>query len=134
MNPTTRLHLKPYKMPKESFFKNRIRSVGYALRGLLLLLRTEASIKVQFVIALMVTAAGFYFGISSTEWMIQLLAIGLVLGVEGLNTAVEKLADFVHPDHHKKIGFVKDVSAGAVMFVSLMAFVVGLLIYIPKVI
>ncbi len=121
-------------MPKESFFKNRIRSVGYALRGLLLLMRTEASIKVQFVIALFMTAAGFYFDISATEWMIQLLAIGLVMGIEGLNTAIEKFADFVHPDHHKKIGFIKDVSAGAVMVVSLLAALVGLLIYVPKLI
>ena len=111
-----------------------MRSVGYALRGLLLLLRTEASIKVQFFIALLATAAGFYLEISATEWMVQLLAIGLVLGIEGLNTAIEKLADFVHPDHHTKIGFIKDVSAGAVMFVSLMAFIVGLLIYLPKLI
>lgn len=121
-------------MAKESFFKNRLRSVGFALKGLFLLLQTEASIKVQFVIALFVTAAGFYLEISSIEWMLQLLAIGLVMGAEGLNTAIEKLADFVHPEHHAKIGFIKDVSAGAVMFVSLMAFVVGLLIYLPKII
>ncbi|WP_350285639.1 diacylglycerol kinase family protein [uncultured Croceitalea sp.] len=119
-------------MPKESFFVNRIKSVGFAFKGLFLLLRTEASIKIQFFIALLVTALGFYFDISSTEWALQCFGIGLVMGIEGLNTAVEKMADFIHPDYHEKIGFIKDISAGAVMVVSIMAAIVGLLIYVPK--
>ncbi|NQZ45813.1 MAG: diacylglycerol kinase family protein [Flavobacteriaceae bacterium] len=121
-------------MPKESFLKNRIRSVGFAFKGLFLLLRTEASIKIQFFIALLATAAGFYFEISREEWMVQLLAIGLVMGIEGLNTAVEKISDFVHPEYHKKIGFIKDIAAGAVMAVSFIAGVIGLIIYLPKLI
>ncbi|WP_350291993.1 diacylglycerol kinase family protein [uncultured Croceitalea sp.] len=120
-------------MPKESFFKNRIKSVGFAFKGMFLLLRTEASIKVQFVIALVTAAAGFYFEISITEWILQCLAIGLVMGIEGMNTAVEKLSDFVQPEHDEKIGFIKDVSAGAVMIVSILASIIGLLIYIPKI-
>ena len=120
-------------MPKESFFLNRIKSVGFALKGMFLLLRTEASIKVQFVIALITAAAGFYFEISTIEWIIQCLAIGMVMGIEGMNTAVEKLSDFVQPNHDEKIGFIKDVSAGAVMIVSILASIIGLLIYIPKI-
>ena len=120
-------------MPKESFLKNRIKSVGFALKGALLLIRTEASIKIQVFIALLVTAAGFYFDISTTEWILQILSIALVLGIEGLNTAVEKLADFVQPEFDKKIGFIKDVSAGAVMLVSVAASIVGLIIYLPKI-
>ncbi|MEM6863971.1 MAG: diacylglycerol kinase family protein [Bacteroidota bacterium] len=121
-------------MPKESFFINRARSVGFAIKGMVALLRTEASIKIQFVIALIVTAAGFYFDISPTEWTIQLMAIGLVMGIEGANTAIEKLADYVQPEHDKKIGAIKDISAGAVMIVSIIASVVGAIIYIPKLI
>lgn len=102
------------------------------MKGMFLLLRTESSIKIQFVIALVVTGAGFYFNISNTEWMIQLIAIGMVMGIEGLNTAVEKLSDFVQPEKDPKIGFIKDVSAGAVMIVSVIASIVGLLIYVPK--
>ncbi|WP_350288364.1 diacylglycerol kinase family protein [uncultured Croceitalea sp.] len=120
-------------MPKESFFKNRIKSVGFAFKGMFLLLRTEASIKVQFFIALVTAAAGFYFEISITEWILQCLAIGLVMGIEGMNTAVEKLSDFVQPEHDEKIGFIKDISAGAVMIVSILASIIGLLIYIPKI-
>ncbi len=120
-------------MPRESFLKNRIKGVGYALRGALLLIQTEASIKVQVFIGLLMTAAGFYFDISGTEWALQVFAIALVLGVEGLNTAIEKLADYVQPEYDPKIGFLKDISAGAVMLVSIGASIVGLIIYCPKI-
>ena len=118
---------------EESFIENRIKSVGFALRGALLLIRTEASIKIQVALAVLVTIAGFYFQISPTEWILQVLAISMVVGVEGANTAIEKICDFVHPEFDKRIGFIKDVSAGAVMLVSIGAIVVGLIIYIPKI-
>ncbi|NND79793.1 MAG: diacylglycerol kinase family protein [Maribacter sp.] len=119
-------------MPKESFIQNRIRGIGYAFKGALLLIKTEASIKTQIFIALIVTAGGFYFDISKTEWILQILAIALVLGIEGLNTAIEKLADYIQPEYDPKIGFIKDISAGAVMLVSTAAIIIGLIIYLPK--
>ena len=133
MNPIITLPWRPFAMPKESLVKNRINGVRYALKGAFLLIRTESSIQVQLLIALLVTAAGFYFDISNTEWLIQSLAIGLVLGIEGLNTAVEKLSDYVQPEYDPKIGFIKDISAGAVMLVSIAASVAGIIIYAPKI-
>lgn len=120
-------------MPKDSFLKNRWKSVGFALRGALLLIRTEASIKVQFFIAIVMTAAGFFFEISNTEWTIQLLTIATIMGAEGLNTAIEKVCDYIQPEFDKKIGFIKDVSAGAVMLVSIAATIIGFIIYLPKI-
>ena len=120
-------------MPKESFAKNRIKSVGFAMKGAILLIRTEASIKIQVFIAMIMTALGFYFEISNTEWMVQILAIALIMGIEGANTAIEKLCDFVQPEFDPKIGFIKDVSAGAVMLVSIGASIIGLIIYLPKI-
>jgi diacylglycerol kinase (ATP) len=76
--------------------------------------------------------AGLYFNISREEWMFQTLAIGLVLSIEGLNTAVEKVADFIHPEFHHRIGFIKDIAAGAVFFAAMTAIAIGLMIYIPK--
>jgi diacylglycerol kinase (ATP) len=64
---------------------------------------------VQCSLGIVVTIAGFYFDISKTDWLFQILAIGLVLSVEGLNTA-EKMADFIHPDFHERIGFIKDIA------------------------
>lgn len=100
---------------------------------MLLLLRTEPSIKIQFFIALLVTALGFYLEISTIEWMIQVLAIGMVMGVESVNTAIEKICDYIQPNLDPKIGFIKDISAGAVMIVSVLASIAGLIIYLPKI-
>ncbi len=115
-----------------TYFGKRIRGGGYAAKGAFLLLRYEASVQVQAGIAVVMTIAGFYFDISSTEWMFQILAIGLVMSLEGINTAVEEIADFIHPDIHDKIGLIKDVAAGAVFFAAITAVIIGCIIYIPK--
>lgn len=133
MNQITTLLWKHYRMAKESFIKNRIKSVGFALRGALLLIRTEASIKVQVFIAIVMTAAGFFFEISNMEWTVQILTIAAIMGAEGLNTAIEKMADYIQPEFDKKIGIIKDVSAGAVMLVSIAATIIGFIIYLPKI-
>jgi len=117
---------------KESFIKNRLKGIGYASKGAWLLIKTEASIKAQVAIAILVTIAGFYFNISAYEWILQTLTIALVLGTEGINTAIEEIADFIHPDHHPKIGFIKDIAAGAVFFTGIAAIIIASIIYIPK--
>lgn len=99
---------------------------------MLILLKTEASIQIQFFIAIVVTIAGFYFNISSTEWIMQSFAIGMVMSIEGVNTAIEAIADFVQPEYNKKIGVIKDIAAGAVFIAAIAATSIGLLIYIPK--
>lgn len=116
-----------------TFLSGRLKSVAFATKGALKLISTEHSIMVQFSLAIVVTIAGFYFNITKTEWLFQILSIGLVMSIEGLNTAVEKVADFIHPDYHKKIGFIKDIAAGAVLFAAITAIIIGLIIYIPKI-
>jgi diacylglycerol kinase len=113
------------------FITGRIRGGGYAVKGAWLLLKHEHSIQLQFILAILVTITGFYFDITATEWMFQLMAIALVMCCEGLNTAAEKIADFIHPDYHTKIGQIKDVAAGAVFIAALIAVIIGLIIYIP---
>ena len=115
------------------FVSGRIKSVGFAVKGAYKLVTTEHSVMVQFSIMIIMIFAGFYFHISREEWMIQVLAFGLVLAVEGLNTAVEKIADFIHPEFHDRIGFIKDIAAGAVLFAAFSAIAVGALIYVPKI-
>jgi len=115
----------------ENLLSGRIKSVSFAFKGAIKLITTEHSVMVQFSIGILMTIAGFYFGISKTEWLFQTLAIGLVMSVEGLNTAVEKIADFIHPTYHERIGFIKDIAAGAVFFAALTAIAIGLIIYIP---
>ena len=114
-----------------SFITGRLKSFKFAFAGAYKLITTEHSIMVQFSIAILLTIAGFYFEISKIDWLFQTLAIGLVLSIEGLNTGIEKIADFIHPDFHHKIGFIKDIAAGAVFFAALTALTIGFVIYYP---
>ena len=115
------------------FVSGRIKSIGFAVKGAYKLITTEHSVMVQFSLMILMIFAGFYFKISREEWMLQILAFGLVLAIEGLNTAVEKIADFIHPEFHNRIGFIKDIAAGAVLFAAFSAMAVGALIYVPKI-
>lgn len=122
------------KNPNDGFIKGRLKSIKYALKGVWLLLTTEDSIKVQFWAMILVTILGFVCQISAVEWMIQFLAIGLVLVAEAMNTAVEKVADFIHPEYHEKIGFIKDVAAGAPAIAAFVSLIIAGIIYIPRII
>ena len=115
-----------------TFLGKRLKGCGYAIKGAWKLIKTEPSIQVQTFIAIFITIAGFYFEISANEWMFQVFAIALVMSTEGLNSAVEEIADFVHPDFHDKIGLIKDIAAGAVFFAAIAAVIIACIIYIPK--
>jgi diacylglycerol kinase len=112
--------------------KKLIRRFGFALNGWRLFFRTEQNGQIQAVIGLLAIIAGFVFHISSTEWMFLLLCIGLVLGLEMINSVIEKLADHVHPQWHPQIKWVKDAAAGAVLIAALMSAIIGCIIFIPK--
>lgn len=119
---------------QEPFLIHRYKSVGYAFKGMILLLKTESSIQIQFSVAIMLTIAGFYYEITSLEWIIQIFTIVLVMSIEALNTGLEKICDFVHEDFEPRIGFIKDIAAGAVAIASLGAFIIVLILYLPKLI
>lgn len=119
--------------PKGGFIKRRIQSILNALNGIRILITTEIHFKLQFFIAFIVIFLGVIFEISAIEWMIQCLIITLVLVAEAFNTAIEKMADFVHPNYHKKIGLIKDIAAGSVLITAILAIILGAMIYIPKI-
>lgn len=121
------------KNPKDGFIRGRIRSLKFALRGMWILMTTEDSIKAQLFFALIASIMGFYFDISSTEWCIQTLVIGLVLVAEAANSAIEEVSDFIHPDYHEKIGLIKDIAAGAPSFAAIISLIVAGILYIPKI-
>ena len=106
----------------------------FAFKGTWLLLTTEDSIKAQVGVAIIAIILGITFNISNVEWMIQFLAIGMVLVAEAANTAIEEVADFIHPDYHKKIGLIKDIAAGAPTFAAIFSLIIAGFIYIPKII
>lgn len=118
---------------KPSAFMRRIYSLRHARHGVQYLFKYETNAKIELAFAIAVTIAGFYYDISAHEWCFQIIAIMVVLFTEAINTAIEKLCDHIHPEHHKYIGIVKDVAAGAVYIAGIGAIIIGLIIYIPKV-
>lgn len=117
---------------ERNFFLNRIKAIKYAAKGFWILITSEHSIIAQVGIGIIMTIIGFLMHLSATEWMFQIMAIGLILVAESLNTAIEKMADFIHPEFHKQIGRIKDISAGAAFFAAIIAIIIGLIIYVPK--
>ncbi|MCS3531261.1 diacylglycerol kinase [Chryseobacterium sp. JUb7] len=115
----------------DSFLKGRLKSLNYTVKGAFLLLNTEHSIITQSVVGLVLMIAGFYFGISKIELMFQVFGIGLILTAESLNTAIEKVCDFIHPEYHEKIGFIKDIASGAMTFAVTSVLIILIIIYYP---
>lgn len=70
-----------------------------------------------------------YFKLNSTDVALILLVCFLVLIAETINTAIEKICDFLEPNFNKKIGIIKDISAGAVILATLLSIIVGVLVY-----
>src|SRR6266487_1378373 len=93
----------------------------HAFKGLQNFFLRERNGKIQLLIACTIVAAAFAFDISSIEWIEMLLCIGLVLALEMINSAIEKLCDLVHRDFHPAIKIVKDVSAAAVLWASVIS-------------
>ena len=94
-------------------------------------LRTQTNVRIHLLFTLTVVSAGWYFSIRPHEWMAILGCIGLVTAMELMNTAIEYLMDFIHPDRHAQVGKIKDLSAAAVLVAALTAVGIGLLIF-PK--
>jgi len=108
-----------------------IDSFRNAFRGLFLLLKSERNFQIHTVALLLVTAAGWYFDISRGEWAVVLIMSSVVFGLEGLNTALEKLCDEVTSERKESIRNIKDIAAGAVLIAALIAVVVAGLVFWP---
>ena len=103
----------------------------FAWNGVRYLFRSQLNARVHLVVALLVIVAGFVLGIKQLEWCAIVLCIALVLAAEGVNTAIEALADAIHPDQHPLVGKAKDVAAGAVLLCAIASAIVGAIIFLP---
>lgn len=102
-------------------------------RGFVTVLRTEWNFRIHAVMAALVTLAGFFFRIDVGEWLAVVLSAGLVFMAEVFNTAMEYLADAVHPEADQGVGMAKDAAAGGVLIAAVAAAVVGAIVFLPKV-
>jgi diacylglycerol kinase (ATP) len=109
-----------------------IRGFGYALNGIWHATATQLNFRVHLVAAIIALCAGYALHISNDEWLWIILCIAMVLVAELFNTALEFLTDLVSPEYNKKAGLVKDMGAGAVLITAICALVIGLIIFVPK--
>ena len=129
MNMISRDERKRQKGLKKFFY-----SFTYPIKGLKYAYKNEQNLVVDFGIALIVAFAGFIFKVNSTEWALLALTIGLVIGFELINTAIEAVVDLVTEDYHPLAKVAKDTSAAAVFVFAIAAAIVGLIIFLPKLI
>lgn len=114
--------------------RKRLRSFGYAFHGICLLITQEANAWIHCFAAVCVVVAGFFFGISVSEWITVIFAIGMVLAAEAVNSAVEALADRVTQEYDEAIKRTKDLASGAVLILAIAAAIIGCIIFIPKIV
>lgn len=115
-------------MKKDPLYK----SFGYAFQGIFNTIRTERNIKIHCAAAILVTIFGIWLQISKTEWMICFILFGLILALELVNTAVEATVDLFTEERKPLAKKAKDAADGAVLIVAIFAAVIGILIFIPK--
>jgi diacylglycerol kinase len=118
-------------MNRISWCSSRIRSFRNAVSGIRYNILNESNFRIHLVIAVAVVIAGFLVSLRRTEWIIVILTIGSVLAAEAMNTSVEKLCDRFSGEEDPKVKIVKDSSAAAVLTISIAAFVIGLVIFLP---
>ncbi|MBO9699223.1 MAG: diacylglycerol kinase family protein [Sporocytophaga sp.] len=109
--------------------KKNLKSYNYAIKGLKHLLMLENNARIHLAATLFILALSAYFNIEETEWLWIILAITLVWIAELLNTAIEKIVDFISPEYHPTAGKIKDLAAAAVLIAAIFAIVVGVIIF-----
>lgn len=109
---------------------SRLASVAHALRGLKVFV-SQTNARIHGVAALIVVALGWWLQVSRGEWLALVLAMGLVMATEALNTALELAVDLASPEWHALARDAKDVAAAAVLMASFCAAVVGLVVFVP---
>ena len=104
-------------------------SLLYSIKGIFWMLKSERNFQLEVLALIVNLFLIVYFELSSTDAALIILVCFLVLITEALNTAVEKICNFVEPNFNKKIGLIKDIAAGAVILATFLSIIVGILVY-----
>jgi diacylglycerol kinase len=106
---------------------NFFRSFIFAIDGIKLLFKGY-NFKIQILLFILISVFGLFVSFTAQEWMLVLLTSGCVLAAEGFNTAIEELCNLYSTDTNSNIRRIKDISAGAVLILSVFSFFIGLLL------
>lgn len=122
-------------MEQEKFsIRKRLNSFKYAFNGLGVLIKNEHNAWIHLFASVLVIIAGFYFKINTFEWLLAIIAIGLVFMAELINTSIEYLCNLIMKERHSEIKKIKDMAAAAVIIAALIAVAIGLFIFVPHII
>ena len=108
-------------------------SFKYAIEGIWTSFKTERNMKIHIFIMILVIIAGIILKINKSEWIICIILFAIVIGSELFNTSIETIVDMVMPEKNEKAKIAKDVSAGAVLVVAIGAAIIGLVIFVPRI-
>lgn len=112
--------------------KKRLQSFKYAIRGISKAIRSEKNMQIHLIVAFLVVVAGVLLSISTTEWLLCVLCFGMVISAEMFNSAIENIVDLASPQRHKLAKNAKDIAAGAVLVAAVFAAIVGLVVFVPR--
>jgi len=114
--------------------KKIVNSFKYAIEGIVASFKSEKNMKIHVLIMTLVIIAGIFLKISTFEWIICIILFAMVIGAEMFNTAIETVVDIVMPEKNEKAKIAKDVSAGAVLIFAIASAIIGIIIFLPKII
>lgn len=113
--------------------KNFFAALKNALNGIKYVLKTGQNIKIQLLIAIFVIICGIFLKINITEWLVLILTIFIVLIAEFINSAIEKTIDMITIEYNENAKIVKDIAAGSVTLAAICSMIIGIIIFLPKV-
>lgn len=108
--------------------------LNYAIAGLLYGIKQERNFKIHFIAFVLIIVSAIFFKLSKVEWLAILIISGMVMQAELFNSAVEQIIDYIKPEMHPKAKIIKDVAAGAVLVTAIIALIIGVIIFLPKII
>lgn len=120
-------------MPKRFSIKDRLKSFVYAFNGIKHTLLTQHNFLIHIALTIVAILLGFLLKISNLEWTAIIIVIGMVMAAEIFNSSIEELVNLISPGKTEKARIIKDLAAGAVLILSIAAFITGTIIFLPKI-
>jgi diacylglycerol kinase (ATP) len=117
---------------KEFSFRARAGSFRFAINGIKGFFRQEHNARIHLAATVAVFIAAGWLRLSGMEIILLVIVTGFVWSAEIFNTAIERIMDFISQEHHPEVKLIKDLAAAAVFIAALIAFITGVIIFIPK--
>jgi diacylglycerol kinase len=115
-----------------SFLKKNLIAFKAAFNGIAIALRSERNLRFHFFAVAVVSISGFLIGMTNLEWLIILILFAIVISMEMINSAIERICNLIQPEKDTQIGKIKDISAGAVLWTCFIAVASAIILFVPK--